>query len=394
MRLLTLFFLFSMYRHYCRSKSLFVKCFTQFSSHKGAAAAFTIHNKIKNNNKKVHPSITTQGKMFSTNDNDEKDTTIKIEKNDNVKILGITGGIGSGKSLVCKILSEEYESHYHIDSDSLAHTVYAPNSKAITQIVQEFGAENVILEKDEGDDQDILEIDRKKLGSIVFQDPSAMSVSYITLIKSRFELYELWIVYTHIYIRLIHGNCIIYLLILFTHNSHNIQTQHFLQKLEQIVWPFVKSKIFKRIYEIQTKHFSQEKGESNDGSKKIDGDVVIVVEAAVLLDAEWFSFMDAVWMVVSSDCSTSSDGSDDSTDTSIQINRLVKNRGMSEKDAKERINAQKSRRGLSPSSLKQEIQDGSVTAILKNGGSMNELRKNLRELWNDKNSWKNCAGPK
>eukprot|EP00594_Rhizosolenia_setigera_P014125 CAMPEP_0178965202 /NCGR_PEP_ID=MMETSP0789-20121207/16133_1 /TAXON_ID=3005 /ORGANISM="Rhizosolenia setigera, Strain CCMP 1694" /LENGTH=278 /DNA_ID=CAMNT_0020650125 /DNA_START=184 /DNA_END=1020 /DNA_ORIENTATION=- len=278
--------------------------------------------------------------MFSTNDTDEKDTTIKIEKNDNVKILGITGGIGSGKSLVCKILSEEYESHYHIDSDSLAHTVYAPNSKAITQIVQEFGAENVILEKDEGDDQDILEIDRKKLGSIVFQDPSAMS------------------------------------------------------KLEQIVWPCVRDKVFERIYEIQTKHFSQEKGESNDDSKNIDGDVVIVVEAAVLLDAEWFSFMDAVWMVVSSDCFTSSDGSDDSTDTSIQINRLVKNRGMSEKDAKERINAQKSRRGLSPSSLKQEIQDGSVTAILKNGGSMNELRKNLRELWNDKNSWKNCAGPK
>jgi len=104
-----------------------------------------------------------------------------------VIMLGVTGGIGSGKSLACQILaSSEFQSAhncevYHIDSDSLAHSVYAPGSQAILEIQSEFGDEVVCIDKantDNGDNEDtLITIDRKKLGGVVFSDSKAMSVS-------------------------------------------------------------------------------------------------------------------------------------------------------------------------------------------------------------------------
>ena len=64
---------------------------------------------------------------------------------------------------------------YHIrpqDADKLAHAVYEPGSRASEEIASEFGG-GVVLDCPGGGD---VQIDRKKLGAIVFGDPASMSV--------------------------------------------------------------------------------------------------------------------------------------------------------------------------------------------------------------------------
>jgi len=74
-------------------------------------------------------------------------------------IIGITGGIGSGKSTVSQILSE-YGAKV-ILADEIAREVVMPGMKAYNQIVRTFG--KGILNEDRS-------INRKKLGDIVFAD--------------------------------------------------------------------------------------------------------------------------------------------------------------------------------------------------------------------------------
>jgi len=78
--------------------------------------------------------------------------------------LGITGGIASGKSVVSSILREL---QFHVlDADRLAHQLTEPGQPAYAEIVQEFGSE--ILAPDQN-------IDRAKLGAIVFADPAKLA---------------------------------------------------------------------------------------------------------------------------------------------------------------------------------------------------------------------------
>lgn len=73
--------------------------------------------------------------------------------------IGITGGIGSGKSTVCRIL-EKYGAR-HIFADDIAKEIVQPGMPAYNLIVSAFGTD--ILKEDGF-------IDRKKLGNIVFTD--------------------------------------------------------------------------------------------------------------------------------------------------------------------------------------------------------------------------------
>ncbi|PVF97734.1 CoaE-domain-containing protein [Serendipita vermifera] len=77
-------------------------------------------------------------------------------------VVGLTGGIASGKSTVSRILSENYGIPI-IDADILAREVVQPGTKAHSQIVRHFG-EDVLLK--DGTRQ----LDRKRLGDIVFRD--------------------------------------------------------------------------------------------------------------------------------------------------------------------------------------------------------------------------------
>jgi dephospho-CoA kinase len=91
------------------------------------------------------------------------------EKNSQFKVLGVCGGIGSGKSSACKLLVSSLGCLAHLDADSVAHSVYSPGSQAVRDIAAEFGS---IVLQENGE-----EIDRKKLGAIVFADRSEMAVS-------------------------------------------------------------------------------------------------------------------------------------------------------------------------------------------------------------------------
>lgn len=78
-------------------------------------------------------------------------------------LIGLTGNIATGKSLVARMLAE-LGAHV-IDADRVAHEVMAPNGPAHEAVVSAFGRE--ILAPDGT-------IDRGKVGAIVFRDPAAL----------------------------------------------------------------------------------------------------------------------------------------------------------------------------------------------------------------------------
>lgn len=82
-----------------------------------------------------------------------------------MKIIGITGGVGSGKSEILKILKEDYQAEV-IMADAVAHELMEPGAVSYTGIVQAFGTE--ILKEDQS-------IDRQKLGGMVFADQKKLS---------------------------------------------------------------------------------------------------------------------------------------------------------------------------------------------------------------------------
>ncbi|NXV79691.1 COASY synthase, partial [Atlantisia rogersi] len=72
-------------------------------------------------------------------------------------VIGLTGGTGSGKTSIAKLLG--HLGAFHIDADALGHAVYAPGGPAYERVVAVFGAEIV---NEDGT------INRKVLGAKVF----------------------------------------------------------------------------------------------------------------------------------------------------------------------------------------------------------------------------------
>ncbi len=75
-------------------------------------------------------------------------------------VIGITGGIGSGKSLVAKILEEKYNA-YIVNTDRIAREQMEPGGISYAGVVEYFGSG--ILAEDGS-------VERRKLSEIVFQD--------------------------------------------------------------------------------------------------------------------------------------------------------------------------------------------------------------------------------
>jgi dephospho-CoA kinase len=82
-----------------------------------------------------------------------------------MKVIGLTGGIGSGKSTVARLLAEQ--GAVIVDLDRVGHEVLKKGSQAYGQVVGEFGED--ILKAPSG------EIDRSKLGRIVFNSHEALT---------------------------------------------------------------------------------------------------------------------------------------------------------------------------------------------------------------------------
>ncbi|PSK86523.1 dephospho-CoA kinase [Murinocardiopsis flavida] len=78
--------------------------------------------------------------------------------------VGLTGGIGSGKSAVARRLAEH--GAVVIDADKLAREVVEPGTPALAEIVAEFGAE--VLAADGS-------LDRPRLGAVVFADDERLA---------------------------------------------------------------------------------------------------------------------------------------------------------------------------------------------------------------------------
>jgi len=79
-----------------------------------------------------------------------------------VHVIGLTGGIASGKSTVARMLAERGAAI--VDADLLARQIVEPGQPALAELVARFGA--AILTPDG-------RLDRKRLGAIAFSDPSA-----------------------------------------------------------------------------------------------------------------------------------------------------------------------------------------------------------------------------
>jgi dephospho-CoA kinase len=75
-------------------------------------------------------------------------------------LVGLTGGIASGKSYVASLLAEHGAST--IDADDVARQVVAPGTSGLAEVVDAFGDEVILATG---------ELDRQKLGDIVFSNP-------------------------------------------------------------------------------------------------------------------------------------------------------------------------------------------------------------------------------
>ncbi len=82
-----------------------------------------------------------------------------------MKIIGITGGTGAGKTSVC----DEFKKYgaQIVDSDLIARQVVKKGQPALDEIISAFGNDVIT---DDG------ELDRKKVGSIVFSDGDKLKI--------------------------------------------------------------------------------------------------------------------------------------------------------------------------------------------------------------------------
>jgi dephospho-CoA kinase len=193
-----------------------------------------------------------------------------------VLLVGLTGGIGSGKSTVARMLEERGAVVF--DADLLAREAVEPGTPGHTAVLERFGA-------------DVLapggELDREALASIVFADPSAR------------------------------------------------------RDLEQIVHPEVR-----RLF-----------AEGSEAYR--DTDRIVVFSAPLLVESGMHTAFE-ILVVVSATVAT-------------QIERLMRQRGMSEAAIRARIDAQ------APLEDKAAVAD----FLVDNGGTLAELESQVERLWHD-----------
>ncbi len=190
--------------------------------------------------------------------------------------IGLTGGIGSGKTTVTKILAELGAPI--IDADKVGHAIYAPGGPAYDDMIAAFG--NGILADDRT-------IDRSKLGPIVFTDPAA------------------------------------------------------LKRLNSIVHP----KMYARMREMI------------DAMRAAGEARPIVVEAAILIEANWLPLFNEVWLIVAS--------------KERVIDRVERDRGLARVQVEARIKAQ----------LSDDERRKHAALVIGNDGTIDDLRAKLAETW-------------
>ncbi len=190
-------------------------------------------------------------------------------------VIGLTGGIGTGKSEVARIFQEL--GAVIINADQIGHQAYTPHSEIWQEVVKAFG-------------EDILqpsgEIDRKKLGSIVFANPDQLT------------------------------------------------------RLNQIMHPRMARMVAQQVQELREQ-----------------GADVVVVDAALLFEAGWDSLVGEVWSTESPE--------------DLVIERLQTRSGLSQEEAKKRIDSQ----------MSAEERTSRSQLVVDNSGDLVELERVVRSIW-------------
>ena len=97
-----------------------------------------------------------------------------------MKVIGITGGIGAGKSKVLDYLKEKHNAKIY-QADMIAHQLQLPGTEGYQKIIDYFGT--CVLAKDKT-------IDRNILGAIVFENPQklqALNIIIHPLVKANIK---------------------------------------------------------------------------------------------------------------------------------------------------------------------------------------------------------------
>jgi dephospho-CoA kinase len=191
------------------------------------------------------------------------------------KVIGLTGGMGSGKSTVSQIMSEL--GAVIIDADKVGHEAYQANTKTWKDVVAAFG--NEVVAQDGS-------IDRKKLGAIVFGNPGQ------------------------------------------------------LERLNRIVHP--------RMFEMMKERIERYHKE---------GEKVVVLDAAILFEANWTPLVDEVWVVIASE--------------PVVVARAVARTGLPEEQIRSRLHSQ----------MLDEERIKRASKVIHNDGSVDDLRAQVKKLW-------------
>ena len=192
-----------------------------------------------------------------------------------MKVIGLTGGIGSGKSTVSQCLAEL--GAVVIDADKVGHEAFKPDTEAWHEVVATFGQQVVAPSG---------EIDRKKLGETVFGDPESLA------------------------------------------------------RLNRIMHP--------KMYDMMAAQVEEYRRQGVD---------VVVIEAAVLLEANWTPLVDEVWVTVAAEAAV--------------LERLKAQRGMEAEQTLARIRSQ----------LTTEERIKQADVVISNDGELDEARAKVKELW-------------
>lgn len=188
--------------------------------------------------------------------------------------IGVTGGIGSGKTTVARMLAAKGAAL--IDADQVGHRSYARGTPVYQRLVDAFGRD-ILDERGE--------IDRMRLGRRVFADPTER------------------------------------------------------ERLNTIVWPEMARMMAEELAALRTQ-----------------GTALAVLEAAVLIEADWTPLVDEVWVVVA--------------EPETVIGRLEK-KGMPREQAEARIHSQ----------LSNDERRRHADLVIENNGSVEELGVEVDRLW-------------
>tara|TARA_Y100000994_G_scaffold194380_1_gene163802 strand:- start:530 stop:1135 length:606 start_codon:yes stop_codon:yes gene_type:complete len=190
-------------------------------------------------------------------------------------VIGLIGGIGSGKSSVSAILNSLGVDV--IDADKVGHEAYTPDSEGWRKVISAFGQDIVGPEN---------EIDRKKLGSIVFSDPSEM------------------------------------------------------EKLNKLMHPIIHDLVEEKIQNLADQGIN-----------------VVVLEAAILIEANWQDLTDEIWLA--------------KANREVVIERVQLRNNFSREEIIKRIESQ----------MSNNDREKHADIVIDNDGTIEQLEETVKTLW-------------